>query len=106
MDKIKKDTDAYKKQFSKWDKVMTESKVKSLEELYKKVHTAIRANPLRVVKPKKAGAKHTLSTDAKEKNVYTVNGKKYRKDVKITIKERKARVQAKIEKYVKDRQRK
>jgi len=101
MDKIRKDTEQYKKQFSVWDKTVTDAKVKTLEELYKKVHAAIRANPARVAKPKKAGVKHTL--DKTEKNVWSINGKKYRKDVKITIKERKQRVQDKIAKYVKDR---
>jgi len=104
MDKIKKDTEAYKKQFSKWDKVLTDAKVKNLEELYKKVHAAIRANPNRVAKPKKTVVKHTQ--DAKNKNVRTINKKSYRKDMKLNREERRVRVQDKIQKFLKERSKK
>jgi len=86
MDKIREDKEAYTKQFSQWDKNVAEAKVKTLEELYKKVHAEIRKNPVRVTKPKKTKTKH--QQDAKEKNVYTINGKKYRRDRKITLQER------------------
>jgi large subunit ribosomal protein L5e len=106
IDKLKKEnSDAYKRQFSKWDKALTEAKVKTLEELYKKVHAAIRANPARVAKPKKGPTKHTL--DAKNKHIRTTPGKKtYRKDVRLTRDERKQRVQEKIAKYLKERSKK
>ena len=89
-------------QFRLVEKNITDAKVKTLEELYKKVHAAIRANPLRVVKAKKT-VKHVR--DAKD-NTFTVNGKKYRKDVKLTNEQRKKRVQDKIAKFLKERSRK
>ncbi len=90
-------------QFKKTEKNLTEAKVKTVEELYKKVHAAIRANPAKVAKAKKT-VKHT--TDAKEPNVFTVNGKKYRKDIKLSNEQRKKRVQEKIQKFLKERSKK
>jgi len=92
-----------KKQFSRWDKCVAENKVKTLEELYKKVHAAIRANPKRVPKVKKQ-VKHVA--DPKDKNILTVNGKKYRVDRKLNNQERRVRVNQKIEKFIKERQKK
>lgn len=104
MDKIRKDAVAYKKQFSLWDKCVTDNKVKNLEELYKKVHAAIRANPAKVVKQKKTD-KHP--TDAKDKNIRTApGGKKYRRDMKLSNADRKRRVAEKISKYLKERSKK
>ena len=100
MDKIRKDTETFKKQFSKWGKCVSDAKVKTLEELYKKVHSAIRANPIRVAKPKKT-VKHVR--DTKDPNVTVVNGKKYRRDWKLNREQRRARVAEKIQKYIKER---
>jgi large subunit ribosomal protein L5e len=104
MEFLKKDQAAYKLQFAKWDACLTQNKVKGLEELYKKVHAAIRSNPAKVKSTKKHTVKHTQ--DPKNKNVRTVNGKTYRKDVKLTRDERKKRVQEKIARYVKERAKK
>jgi len=102
MEKLKKDKTLFTKQFSVWERTLTDSKVKTLEELYKKVHAAIRGNPTRVVKPKKNVVKHKTGT---EKNTYVApNGKKYRKDVKISIRERKNGVAERISKYIKERE--
>ena len=58
MNHLKKEDPAkYKIQFSKWDKCLTDNKVKTPEDLYKKVHAAIIANPDRV---KKAGNKNPV----------------------------------------------
>jgi large subunit ribosomal protein L5e len=100
MDKLKKSDTEYKAQFSQWDKCLTANKVKNLEELYKNVHAAIRKNPAKVTKPKK---KVTHTRDAKNKGIVTSNGKTYRRDYRLTNKERKQRVQDKIAKYVKER---
>lgn len=89
-------------QFKKTEKMLTDAKVKTFEELYKKVHAAIRANPERVVKAKKT-VKHVR--DPKD-GTYSVNGKKYRKDLRLTNEQRKKRVQDKIAKYLKERSRK
>jgi large subunit ribosomal protein L5e len=51
---LKKESDeAYKKQFSNWEKTLVANKVKSVEELFGKVHAAIRANPDRKKKETK-----------------------------------------------------
>jgi large subunit ribosomal protein L5e len=104
MELLKKDQTAYKLQFSHWDKCLADNKVKGLEELYKKVHAAIRSNPTRVKSTKKHTVKHTQ--DAKNKNIRTVNGKTYRRDVKLNREERRKRVNDKIQKYVKERSKK
>lgn len=104
MELLRKTPEKYKQQFSKWDSALTASKAKSLEELYKKVHAAIRATPLRPAKAKKAGFKHVA--DAKNPNVRTIDGKTYRKDVKITRQERRKRVDDKIKQYLKERSKK
>lgn len=87
-------------QCASWEKTLKSAGVKTLEELYKKVHAAIRANPAKVKTPKKTD-KHVQ--DAKDKNVRTVGGKKYRKDMRITNEQRKKNVQDKIAKYLASR---
>lgn len=105
MDVLKKEgTEAYNKQFSAWDANLKKAGVKSIEELYKKIHTQIRANPARKAKAPAKGLKHTV--DAKNKNVRSVNGKTYRKDVKLGRDARKAGVTTRYEqirKYIADR---
>lgn len=46
-------TEAYQKQFSKWDKALKDAKVDSVEKLFTKVHAEIRKNPERVKSTKK-----------------------------------------------------
>lgn len=46
-------TEAYQKQFSKWDKALKDAKVDSVEKLFTKVHAEIRKNPDRVKSTKK-----------------------------------------------------
>jgi len=70
--------EAYQKQFSRYIKEGINAD--DLEEIYRKAHEAIRADPSRA--PKKE---------------YTGPKKDYRKDRKLTLEERKARVKAKIE---------
>lgn len=41
----KEDKAKFQRQFSQWDKCLTTNKVKTCEDLYKKVHQAINANP-------------------------------------------------------------
>lgn len=102
MDLLKKseDKDAFKKQFSSWEKCMSACKVTKMEELYKKIHAEIRKNPDRVksVRPKEK----SLTRDQKfalrdTTNVHKgINGKEFRRDRKITIATRKQRVVDKI----------
>lgn len=43
---MKKDnSSAFKTQFRKWEKALTDAKVKNMADLYKKVHTDIRKKP-------------------------------------------------------------
>lgn len=90
-------------QFKVVEKNIAEAKVKTLEELYKKVHASIRAKPEKVKSAPKT-VKHTK--DAKDANVFVVNGKKYRKDIKLTNEQRKKRVSEKIAKFLKERSKK
>jgi len=47
-DQLKKaDANAFKRQFSRWEKCLADAKVKTMQDLYKKVHDAIRADPAR-----------------------------------------------------------
>jgi large subunit ribosomal protein L5e len=91
-------------QFKLVEKNLTDAKVKTLEELYKKVHSAIRANPARVASGKKHTLKHTV--DPKDANVRVANGKKYRRDQKLNREQRRKRVNDKIAKFLKERSRK
>jgi large subunit ribosomal protein L5e len=103
MDKLRKDTSAYTAQFSQWDKTVKKSGVKTLEELYKKVHAAIRANPARKVASKKT-VQH--KADAKNPNIMVTGTKKYRRDRRLKNEERKKRANDKILKFLQERARK
>lgn len=85
-------------------KNLEDAKVKNLEELYKKVHAAIRSNPAKVASGKKHTLQHTV--DPKDKNVRVANGKRYRNDQKLTRDARKKRVDDKIAKFLKERSKK
>jgi large subunit ribosomal protein L5e len=97
----KKSADDYKRQFSKWDSVLTKNKVDSLEKLYTKVHEEIRKNPER---PKKeAKQKKPVNWADKNKTIAVTAKGKYKKDRRLTLEQRKARVQKKIEKALKSK---
>lgn len=100
MKSLKKESaDDYKQQFSKWDGVLTKSKVDSLEKLYTKVHDEIRKNPDR---PKKAEKKVTpVNWQDKNKTIAVTTKGKYKKDRRLTLAQRKERVAKKIEKALK-----
>jgi large subunit ribosomal protein L5e len=107
MDKLKSNTTAYNAHFSEWDKNVKSANVKSLEDLYKKVHAAIRAKPQREVRKEKPKTKHNV--DPKDSNVRVVGNKKYRRDIKITREERQKGVElrlAKIKEFIAKRNKK
>ncbi len=83
-----------------WQACLNSNKVKTTEELYKKVHAAIRANPARPQANKKT-IKH--ERNSKNKQQVTSNGKTYTRNIKLTNQQRKQRVQEKIAKYLKER---
>lgn len=49
--------EAYKKQFSKWDVTLKDSKIASVEKLFEKIHSDIRKNPDRLKKAAKKDVK-------------------------------------------------
>ena len=88
-------------QFSQWKKCLKEAKVKTVEDLYKKVHAEIRKNPDR---PEKKEQEYKYTRDAKDKNLVTgPNGKQFRRDVRLDNAQRKERVNEKIAKWVEAR---
>jgi len=92
----KEDPTKFKRQFSQWEKCLSDNKVKTCEELYKAVHKKIVASCDR----KKAASKGTKPKKASEKgNVklyQNTKGAKWIRHRKLTGNERKAGVQAKI----------
>jgi len=75
----KKDKQDY--QFSKWKECLSKAKVKTIEELYKKVHAEIRKNPL---KEKEKQEKPKYKRNEKDKNlVIPPKGKRKTRKTKI-----------------------
>jgi len=91
----KKDKQDY--QFSQWKKCLKDAKVKTVEELYKKVHAEIRKNPER---PEKKEQEYKYTRDAKDINLVTgPNGNQFRRDFRLKNEQRKERVNEKIAKF-------
>jgi large subunit ribosomal protein L5e len=91
------DKEAYNRQFSKWDAALKKANVTSLEKLYTKIHEEIRKNPAAPAKKEKKKTE-VKYTDKKKTTIQTAGGKKYRKDRRLTLEERKKRVEQKIAK--------
>merc|ERR1712086_1099094 len=86
MNAVKKEDPAkYKTLFSQWDKCLTTNKAKTCEDVYKKVHKAIIANPVRKV-----------VTPGHNKVLQNSKGKKWIAQSRGTREERVARVQKKF----------
>jgi len=90
---LKKDKpDAFKKQFSSWEKTLSEAKVASVEALFTKIFDEIRKNPdYTKVKHEKKPVKY----EDKRKTVIVTAKGKYTRPRKLTLAERKANVQKK-----------
>lgn len=86
--------DKQKKQFSQWLSCMSKNKVETLEALYKKVHSVIRANP--VFKKKEVKKTKQNYLDDRKTVIKTAKGN-YVRDRKITNEERKKKVQEQIQ---------
>jgi large subunit ribosomal protein L5e len=94
---IKTDKPKYAKQFSKWEKCLKDAKTKTVEALYKKVHSEIRKNPAFDKKKRaKAGVRKEVSKKDGIHVIQNSKGKKWMRRFHLTNEERKARVQAKI----------
>jgi Ribosomal L18 C-terminal region len=94
MTALKGDTDAFNKQFSQWAKCLKAAGVATVDALFTKIHAAIRANSARAGNGKKAKTAQKYE-DAAKTIIVTKNGK-YTRDRKITLEQRKARLQQKI----------
>ena len=75
---------------------MADAKVKSCEELYKKVHAAILANSDRAKKAAKKPVVKVAKTEELGKVYENSKGKKWFRGKKLTGEQRKARVMAKL----------
>lgn len=97
MKHLQGDKEAYNRQFSQWAANLKKAGVPSVEKLYTKVHEEIRKNPVAPAKKdkKKVEVKYT---DKRRTIVQTAGGKKYRRDRRFTLDERKKAVQKKISK--------
>jgi len=101
MDHLKNDEpDKYKRQFGEWIKCIANNKVESLEDLYKKVHAAIRAKPEQAKKDKKE-QKPQKYLDERRTIIQTAKGK-YTRSRRLTKAERTAKVQARINQALKE----
>jgi large subunit ribosomal protein L5e len=92
----KEDAEKYKTLFSQWDKCLKANSAKSCEEVYKKVHKAIIANPDR--KKGKGNAKpvRKVVTDGFAKVFANSKGKKWLRHSRLSKEQRTANVQSKF----------
>jgi len=98
MNQLKKeDVAAFKRQFSQWEKNLTAAKVKTCEDLYKKVHAAILANPDR--KKLAGNAKPTRKVIAKKPImvIQDSKGRKWMRHFRDNLENRKARIAQKFQ---------
>jgi len=98
MDLFAKDTDrsGNDQQFKLWRECLKKNGVKTVEDLYKKIHADIRKSPA-AVPTKKTGVKYTR--DAKNKNMVTGGNRKFKRDYRITREQRRVNVQNKIKEF-------
>jgi len=95
MDKLKNESeDDFNKQFSKWNKCLTDAKVDSCEDLFIKIHEGIRADPLYTKKNRTQ--KPPVYTDKRRTIIKGAKGKPYLRARKFTYDERKQALQMKI----------
>lgn len=94
MKKLKAESqEAYQKQFSQWDKCLTENKAKSVEEIMQKIFDKIKADPAYVKKGKKIYKPKFLN---EQKTLVQSGSKQYKREVRLTKEERDARIEKKI----------
>jgi len=97
--KIKGNAEDYKRQFSKWDECLKNAKVESVDKLYAKIHEEIKKNPAKAAKKDKKKTPQTF-TDKEKTIIKTAKGT-YRKERRLTLEQRRKRVDAKIAKALK-----
>jgi len=96
----KKNKDLFKKQFSNWEATLTKAKVANVEALYKKVHAEIRKNPDRVKVDRKAPVRKQVKKALGQLIQQDSKNKKWLRQYRLSNKERKDRVSAKIQKAI------
>lgn len=80
----KEDSEKFKRHFSRWEKCLTTNKVKTCEDLYKKVHKAIKANPDRQKRKGNAKPTRTIVKPGKELVQTDSKGRKWLRHFRIT----------------------
>jgi len=93
MQHLKGDKKAFDKQFRLWGQALEKAKVGSVQDLFKKIHAAIRANPER---PKKQRTRTDQKYEDKNKTVIVTKKGKYLRERRLTKAERDGRLQKKI----------
>jgi len=93
------DKEGYTRQYSKWDAALKKANVTSLEKLYSKIHEEIRKNPAAPAK-KETKKQEIKYVDKQRTIIQTADGKKYRRERRLTLADRQKRVQQKIAKAV------
>jgi len=93
MNQLKKeDQEKYKRQFRLWDKCLSDNKVKTCEDLYKKVHASILANPDRKKKAGNAKPVRKIVDGSKARVTQDSKGRKWLRHFRLSNQERKSRV--------------
>lgn len=88
----KEDPERFKRQFSQWEKNLTAQKVKTHEELYKKVHKQILANPDRVKGKGNAKPVRKVVQAGTDRILQNSKGAKWLTHRRLNNEQRKARV--------------
>ena len=97
MNSLKKEEPAkFKRQFSQWEKCLAANKAKTCEDVYKKIHTAIRAKPDRVKKAGNKKATRKIITAGAARVFQDSKNRKWIRHFRITTEARKAKVTAKF----------
>lgn len=102
MDSLKKQEGRFKLQFGNWTQCLQAAKVTKVEELIKKVHAEIRKNPDRPAK--KVRQQQKTEYEDKARTIVKNAKKPYKRDRRLTVQQRKQRVQDKIRKFANERQ--
>jgi hypothetical protein len=93
----KEDAGKFKQQFSQWEKCLAANKVKSCEDLYKKIHKAINANPDRKVKAGNKKPVRKVVTPGKAMVLQNSKGQKWIRHFRITTEQRNQNVAEKFQ---------
>lgn len=91
---LKDDKEAFQRQFGLWAKCLTAAKVSTVQDLFKKVHAGIRANPDFT---KKQRTRTDQKYEDKNKTIIVTKKGKYLRERRLTKAERDARIQKKLQ---------